>query len=156
MGFKVPELSANSKAPLDEGKWDARFVKFISGESSLRKTPYVQVVWKITDEEAVDVEGEAYKRNLFGDTFYLTEAAMWRLKKFASEAEVEIPEAGDEYDSLAEYAADLTDAFGGVEATLTTTVEKYPSKADRDEAGFDEDDEDTWTGRKAVTVEVSF
>jgi len=140
MGFKVPELTANTKAPLAEGKWDMRFVKFTSGESSQKKTPYVQAVWKVLDEDAVDTEGEPYKRNFFGDTFYLTENAMWRLKKFASEAEVEIPEAGEEYDSLAEYAADLTEAFNGLEATVETVLEEY-EKNDGSE------------GIKAVTAE---
>jgi hypothetical protein len=128
MGFKVPQLTAQSKAPLAEGDWEVRFVKFQSGESSVKKTPYVQVIWKVTDEEAVDTEGEPYKKNFFGDTFYLTENAMWRLKKFASEAEVEIPEAGEEYDTLAEYAADLTDAFHGLEAVVTTVLEDYEDK----------------------------
>jgi len=132
MGFKVPELTAQSKAPLAEGDWEVRFVKFMSGLSSQKKTPYVQVVWKVTDEEAVDTEGEPYKRNFFGDTFYLTENAMWRLKKFASEAEIEIPEAGEEYDSLADYAADLTEAFAGLEAVVTTVLEPYEDKDGND------------------------
>lgn len=125
MGFKVPELTAQTKAPLAAGEWEMRFVKFTSGESSKKKTPYVQAVWKVTDPEAVDTEDEPYKRNFFGDTFYLTEAAMWRIKKFASEAEVEIPEAGEEYDTLSEYAADLTEAFAGLEAVVTTALEEY-------------------------------
>lgn len=132
MGFKVPQLTAQSKAPLAEGDWEVRFVKFQSGESSVKKTPYVQVIWKVTDEEAVDTDGEPYKKNFFGDTFYLTENAMWRLKKFASEAEVEIPEAGEEYDSLAKYAADLTDAFHGLEAVVTTVLEDYEDKDGND------------------------
>jgi hypothetical protein len=110
-------------------------------------------VWKVIDEEAVDTEGEPYKRNLYGDTFYLTEAAMWRIKKFASEAEVEIPEAGEEYDSLAEYASDLTDAFSGLEGVVSTELEKFFSKKNGD---TDENDEDTWTGLKAVVVEYKF
>ncbi len=128
MGFKVPELTAQSKAPLAEGEWEVKFVKFTSGESSQKKTPYVQAVFKVVDTDAVDTEGEAFKRNLYADTFYLTPAAMWRLKNFATLAEVEIPEAGDEYDSLAEYAADLTDAFAGLEGVAVTTLEEYESK----------------------------
>lgn len=147
MGFKVPNLTAQSKAPIAAGDWEMKFVKFASGESSQKKTPYVQVVWKVVDPEAVNTEGDPYKGNFFGDTFYLTEAAMWRIKKFASEAEVEIPEAGDEYDSLAEYAADLTDAFGGLEAVVTTEVESYQTK---------DDSEGEETGRKAVTADIKF
>lgn len=143
MGFKVPELTAQSKAPLDEGLWEAKFVKFTSGESSQKKTPYVQLVLKVVDEDAVDTEGEAYKRNLFADTFYLTPNAMWRLKKFASEAGVEIPEAGEEYDSLKEYAEDLNDAFAGLEMTVATELEEYESK-------------DGEAKQKAVVVEYNF
>lgn len=143
MGFKVPELTANSKAPLAEGKWEAKFVKFQSGESSVKKTPYVQAIFKVVDEDAVDTEGEPYKRNLYADTFYLTSNAMYRLKNFAAEAEVEIPEAGDEYDSLAEYAADLTDAFAGLEGVVTTTLEDYTDKNDNER-------------QKAVVVEYQF
>lgn len=128
MGFKVPELTANSKAPLAEGEWEVKFVKFTSGESNVKKTPFVQAVFKVVDEDAVDVEGEPFKRNLYADTFYLTPNAMFRLKNFAAAAEVEIPEAGDEYDSLAEYAADLTDAFGGLEGTAVTVLEEYTNK----------------------------
>lgn len=128
MGFKVPELTANSKAPLDAGEWEMQFVKFQSGESSQKKTPYVQAIFKVVDPDAVDTEGEPYKKNFYADTFYLTEAAMWRLKKFASEAEVEVPEAGEEYDSLAEYASELTDAFQGLEGVVTTDLEDFTDK----------------------------
>lgn len=131
MGFKVPELTAQTKAPLAAGTWDVRFVKFESGESSQKKTPYVQPVFKVVDEDAVDTEGEPFKKSLWADKFYLTPAAMWRLKKFASEAEVgELPEAGDEYDSLAEYASDLTELFSGLEATVVTELRDW---ADKDE-----------------------
>lgn len=156
MGFKVPELTANTKAPLAEGAWDMRFVKFTSGESSQKKTPFVQAIFKVVDSDAVNTEGEAYKGNFYGDTYYLTEKAMWRLKKFASEAEVEIPEAGEEYDTLAEYASDLSDAFDGLEGTVSVVIEKYATKADRDEPDFDENNEATWSGRKAVPVEYKF
>lgn len=132
MGFKVPELTANSKAPIAEGTWDMAFVKFTSGESSVKKTPFVQAVFKVVDADAVDADGEPYgKRPFYGDTFYLTPNAMWRLKKFASEAEVEIPDAGDEYDTLAEYAAELTDVFrgqDGLDVTVEVEHESYENK----------------------------
>ena len=143
MGFKVPELTAQSKSPLDKGTWEAQFSKFVSGESSQKKTPYVQVVLKIVDEDAVDTEGNPYKRNLFGDTFYLTPAAMWRLKKFASEADVEIPDAGEEYETLSEFASDLTEAFSGMDLLVVTDLEEYESK-------------DGDTRQKAVVAEYKF
>lgn len=133
MGFKVPELTAQSKAPLDKGTWEVRFKKFVSGESSVKKTPFVQAIFKVVDEDAVDTEGNAYKRDFYGDTFYLTPNAMWRLKKFASDAGVEeLPSAGDEYDTLAEYATDLTEAFDGLEGTVEVDLETFTDKDDNE------------------------
>lgn len=153
MGFKVPEVTANSKAPLAAGEWNMDFKKFTSGVSSVQKTPYVQAVFTLDpEEEAVDADGEDWgKRQFFGETFYLTDKAMWRLKKFASNAEVEIPEAGEEFDSLKEYAAALTDAFEGVSVTVNTVIEKFYSEKNGD---TDPDDEDTWTGRKATVNDL--
>lgn len=155
MGFKVPEVTANSKAPLAPGDWNMDFLKFTSGISKNKKTPFVQAVFTIdADEEAVDNDGEDWgKRHFYADTFYLTDKAMFRLKNFAAEAEVEIPEAGEEFDSLKEYAAALTDAFDGVSATLSTKVEKFYSEKNGD---TDPDDERTWTGVKAVVEEYTF
>lgn len=143
MGFKVPELTANSKSPLDRGEWEVRFVKFQAGESSVKKTPYVQAIFKVVDEDAVDTEGEPFKRNLYADTFYLTSNAMFRLKNFAAEAEVEIPHAGDEYETLAEYAADLTEAFAGLEGSVVTDLEDFTDKDDNER-------------QKTVVVEYKF
>ena len=132
MGFKVPELTAQSRAPLDKGAWDMRFKTFKHGESSQKKTPFVQAVFKVVDEDAVDTEGNAYKKDFYADTFYLTPNAMWRLKKFASEAGVELPEAGDEYDSLADFAQDLTEAFDGLEGTVEVDLESFTDKDDNE------------------------
>src|SRR5688500_2083600 len=101
MGFKVPELTAQSRSPLAEGSWDMGVKSFKSGESSVKKTPFVQVVLRVV-EDAVDAEGEEYKRDFYGDKFYLTPNAMWRLHKFASEAGVELPDAGEDFDSVGE------------------------------------------------------
>ena len=128
MGFKVPELQAQSKSPLDKGTWDMRFKKFVHGESSVKKTPFVQAIFKVVDEDAVDVEGNAYKRDFYADTFYLTPNAMWRLKNFASTAEVEVPGSGEEFDSLADFAEALTDAFDGLEGTVEVDLETYEDK----------------------------
>lgn len=144
MGIKVPELKANSKAPLDEGTWEVAFQKFTSGVSSKKKTPFVQVVFKVTDEDAVDADGEPYgKRPFYGDTFYLTEAAMFRIHNFASDAGVDLGELDAEYDSWKEYAAALTELFEGVEGTVDTEFEYYENKAGDEVA-------------KAVAVEYDF
>lgn len=132
MGFKVPELTAQSKAPLAAGQWEVKFAKFVFGTNADKTKDYVQPTFKVVDEDAVDTEGETYKRNLYGDRFWLTSAAMWRLKNFAEELEVEIPEAGEEYDSIGEYAAALTEAFDGLEGTVGTSLEDYVDKDNND------------------------
>lgn len=125
MGFKVPELKANSREPLAPGEWEMEVSKFVSGVSSQKKTPFVQVIFKVTDEEAVDTSGEEYKRPFYGDKFYLTEKAMFRIHNFASAAGVDLDEVGDEFDSIKEYAVALTDAFKGAEAVVTTDLRDY-------------------------------
>ncbi len=57
---------------------------------------------------------------------------MWRLKKFASEAEVELPESGEEFDTLAEYAEALTEAFDGLEGTVEVDLESFTDKDDNE------------------------
>lgn len=131
MGFKVDFTGdgGGSKAPLAPGKYEVRLQKFVSGESSQKKTPYVQVVFTNQDEDAVDTEGESYgKRPVYGDTFYLTPKATWRLKKFASQAGVELPDGEQEFDSLAEFAAELTDAFEG-DYVVETDLEEYENSS---------------------------
>lgn len=130
MGVIVPEMTAGSKAPLAAGEWEVRVDKFVAGESSKKKTPYVQLVLSVLDEEAEDAEGEPYgKRKLYADTFYLTPAAMWRLKKFLVEDagvdDGDIPSAGAEYESWGEYASALTDFVQGLEGTVVTSLETY-------------------------------
>lgn len=144
MGFKVPELKANSKAPLEAGTWDMEFQKFVAGVSSQKKTPFVQAIFKVTDPEAVDTAGEPYgKRPFYGDTFYLTEPAMFRIHNFASDAGVDLGELDDEYSSVKEYAAAVTELFDGVEVAVETEIEDYEKK-------------DGSTGYKSVVVEYNF
>lgn len=130
MGFKVPELTAQSKAPLDKGTWEVRFNKFFHGSNAAKDKDYVQPTFKVTDADAVDTDGEPYKRLVYGDRFWLTSNAMWRLKNFAEELEVEIPEAGEEFDSIGEYAGALTEQFSGLEGTISTDLEDYDAEVD--------------------------
>lgn len=123
IGFIVPEISANTNEPLANGTWAATFVKFESGLSSVKKTEFVQPVFKVTDPEAVRIDGEAFKGQVWGDKFWLSEKAMYRIKKFMADAGADMPESGEEFDSLADYAAALTEQLQGSEVELV--IEGY-------------------------------
>ena len=123
MGFTVPEIVANNFEPLANGTWNATFVKFESDLSSVKKTPYVQPVFKMDDPEAVRIDGEPFKGNVWGEKFWLSEKAMFRVKKFFEDAGAEMPESGEQFDTLADYAAALTEQLQGTEVRLV--VEGY-------------------------------
>ena len=128
MGVKIDLRGdgGGSKAPIAEGKWDAVVTKWVKGNSSKKETPYVQPIFKIT-EEAEDVDGNAYKRPVYGENFYITAAAVWRLKNFVSDAGLQL--SGDEFegetfDEIAEILAEeLTELFKDSDFVITTELE---------------------------------
>lgn len=122
MGFVVPDLTGEARSPLAPGKWEAEFVKFVSGNNQVGDKEFVQPVWKVTDDDAVDTSGEPFKRQVWADKFWLTKAAGWRLGKFAKEAGVELPATGEKFESVADYAAELTEAFAGLDGVLVTDL----------------------------------
>ncbi len=130
MGFVVPDLTGTARAPLAPGNWEAAFVKFTSGTNQVGDKEYVQPVWKVTDDDAVDTSGEPFKRQVWGDRFWLTAAAGWRLKKFAEEAGAKLPDTGEQFESVADYASELTEVFAGTEATLTTGLRVHGEDGD--------------------------
>ena len=130
MGIKL-ELSAQSREPLDAGTWEAKLVKFDSGESSNKHTPFVQPVFKVLDEDAVRTDGETFTGNLWGDKYWVTPAALFRLKQFMEEFGSEFPEDA-EYDTIGELAAELTETLAGTEVTVVTGREDYVDKNDED------------------------
>lgn len=130
----VINLKGNSGARgvLPEGAYVVRLTKFEHGESSVKKTPYVQPVYTLV-EDAEDSLGNSWgKRKLFGDKMYLTPNALWRLKNFASTAGVELPDDEVEYESYAEFAAELTDLFEG-DYTGEVEVDEYEKNGDTKE-----------------------
>lgn len=135
MGFKV-EYSASdsgsSKALLEEGAYTATLYKFESGTSANKGTPFIRPMFNNV-QDAYDTDGNEWspKMNAFVSrddyTFWITPGSMWRLKRFASELGVELPEDDTEYDSLEEFAAEMLEAFEG---DYTIIVEHVPAYND--------------------------
>lgn len=142
MGIKV-ELSAQSREPLAKGTWEVKLVKFDSGLSSNKQTPFVQPVFKVLDEDAVRIDGEKFGGNLWGDQYWVTGAALYRLKEFTEALGGELPGEGEEFDTIAEYAQELTNEFAGTTGTVTTDLESYVDKNENDR-------------QKAIIVEFDF
>lgn len=122
MGFKVDwgtnSDDSSSVGKLAEGRYEAELLKFESGTSSQKGTPFVRPVFgNLVD--AVDVDGNEWpnKWKVNTDrselTFWLSPKAMWRLKKFASDFGVELPDEDAEFDSLEEFAEILGELFAG-------------------------------------------
>lgn len=128
MGVKIDLRGdgGGSKAPIAEGTWDAVVTKWVKGNSSKKETPFVQPIFKIT-EEAEDVDGNPYKRPVYGENFYITEKAVWRLKKFVSDSGLEL--SGDEFegesfDEIAEVLAEeLTELYSNTDFVINTELE---------------------------------
>lgn len=139
MGIKI-ELSAQNRDPLAPGEWEATLVKFEHGKSGNKKTPFVQPVFKVTDEDAVRVvktddgeyetSEEPFKGNLWGDNFWLTPGALFRLKEFLEQLGSELPGEGEEVESEVEYAEMLNDMVGGTDLTVLTELEEFEHKGE--------------------------
>lgn len=112
MGFKVNfRGEGNSKSPLAEGTWEVSFKKFDTWVSQNNNQVF-KAVFVVTDPDAVDTEGNSYtKRWVSSDLF--NDQAMWKFKRFASEAGIELPDDEVEYDDAAEFIESLNDLFEG-------------------------------------------
>jgi hypothetical protein len=116
-----------SKKPLaanDEG-WLSKVSKLESGKSSKKGTPFVKIVWKVLDEDAVNVDGEAFKGSIW-DTYYLVPTALWRLKKTLSAFGIEVGDEVEDFDSEAEFADYLSQQLLNEEARVATSLRDDP------------------------------
>lgn len=138
MGIKI-ELSANSRMPLAPGRWEFELVKFEHGKSGVKKTPYVQPVFKVLDEDAVRVEldedtgelftgEEKFTGRVWGDNYWLTSNSLFRLKNLVAELGSELPGEGEEVDDEAVYAQMLTDELAESTVVVQTGIEDYEDK----------------------------
>lgn len=115
------------RPPLAAGDWSVELVKFVSDTSKNKGTPYVEPVFKVVEEGAVDTEGNDFDRPVYGGfklRFYPTTGAVFRLKEFARELGVELGSEKLELESMAAFAEDLTESFEGG-YTLKVENEEY-------------------------------
>lgn len=88
LSTKADEIEAPKPTPI--GTYEAVVLKYETGESSEKHTPYVRFWIKpMTPQEDVDTQAftdfggqEALAKVKFRQDFYLTEDALYRLKKF--------------------------------------------------------------------------
>lgn len=118
--------SSNSRNPLKEGEWEAVVKEVKSGETKVKGTPYVEFVYQVTDEDAVDTEGNRYKGRVW-DKYFVTETATWRLKKLVSALGGELPDDDAEVD-LADLAEDLAEQFVGNDVKVKTSLREHDEK----------------------------
>jgi hypothetical protein len=143
MGFKVDfggtsddkKFEDKKFALLEEGTHTATFLKFESGLSSQKGTPYIRPVFTgVLDAQDTDGNEWPESKQVWSDwetlTFYITEKAMWRLKKLASELGVELPDAEEEFDSFGEFVEEMNEAFGAGNTEYTIEVAHNPSTKD--------------------------
>lgn len=118
--------SKGSRAPLDAGKWEVVLTEVKTGESSQKKTPFVELTWTVTDADAVKTDGASATKSRLWDTYYLSEKAFYRIQKVASALGVDLnlPTEG-EADVTAEDLAEAFLAAVGDEATLETELESF-------------------------------
>lgn len=129
-----------SKAPLDAGTWEVVLAEVNTGESSQKKTPYVELVWKVTDEDAVKTDGASAKNSRVWDTYYMSEKALWRVQKVASALGVELdfPETGEV--DVSEVQSVVAEAFRdavGDSANVVTELRDYTNKNGEDAQATD-------------------
>jgi hypothetical protein len=68
----------NVKALAESAKgeaWEAEVVDVSYGVSSQKKSPYIEVVYKVTDENAVDIDGEPFKGKVWDKIWFSSKAA---------------------------------------------------------------------------------
>lgn len=136
MGFKV-DFGGNDNdnkphSMAEEGTYTADLLGFKPGLSPQKGTPFIRPVFGNFDG-LLDTEGKELPNSWKVDvdwgvlTFYITPTAMWKLKKFASDLGVELPDGETEYDSLEDYAEEMSDAFEG---SYSVTVSHVPDRND--------------------------
>lgn len=115
--------SGGTRRPLAAGEWEARLEEVNAKESSQKKTPFVELVWKIVDSDAESTDGSAYRGKVW-DQLYVTDKSFFRVLKAASELEVDLGLPDDEEVDVD--VQDLVEAFRdavGSEATVVVKLE---------------------------------
>lgn len=112
-----------SRVPLEEGTWLAETSKFSFVEANSGNVG-IEVVFKITDDEAVNEEGEPFKGRVW-DTFWFSEKSLKMTKGKLQGLGVDVDSVVvTSDDDLKDFVRDLKDDFTGVEVKLVTEVEE--------------------------------
>lgn len=110
-------------APTEKGEsWEAETVDFKFGLSSQKKTPYIEVTYKIVDPDAVDIDGEPYKGKVWDNIWFTDKAAAIvksKLEALGYDTSELVVESDDD---IAEIAADLKADFTQVPVRLVTNT----------------------------------
>jgi hypothetical protein len=112
-----------SRVPLAEGTWLAEATKFSFVEANSGNVG-IEVVYKVTDDEAVNTDGEPFKGRVW-DTLWFSDKSLkmtkGKLQALGVDVDSTIIESDDD---LKDFVADLKDNFIGTEVKLVTEVEE--------------------------------
>jgi hypothetical protein len=112
-----------SRVPLAEGTWLAEVTKFSFVEANSGNVG-IEVVYKITDDEAVNTDEEPFKGRVW-DTMWFSDKALKMTKGKLQALGVDVNSVTiTSDDDLKEFVRDLKDDFTGAEVKLVTEVEE--------------------------------
>jgi hypothetical protein len=141
MGIKIDfgsvEVSERGKAgALSEGTWEAEPTEF---KFSIAKTGtrQIEMTFKVTDEDAVDVDGNSFTGLRVWDSMYFTEksAKMTKMKLKGLGYPVDDLVVSDD-DDIQDLAADLTDSYLQTPVKLVTGLEDRDNGTQRARVKF--------------------
>jgi hypothetical protein len=112
-----------SRVPLAEGTWLAEAAKFSFVEANSGNVG-IEVVYKVTDDEAVNEDGEPFKGRVW-DTMWFSEKSLKMTKGKLQGLGVDVDSVVVTSDEdLKDFVADLKDNFVGAEVKVVTEVEE--------------------------------
>lgn len=112
-----------SRVPLAEGTWLAETTKFSFVEANSGNVG-IEVVYKITDDEAVNTDGEPFKGRVW-DTMWFSDKSLKMTKGKLQSLGVDVDSVVvTSDDDLKDFVRDLKDDFTGTEVKIVTEVEE--------------------------------
>lgn len=112
-----------SRVPLAEGTWLAEVTKFSFVEANSGNVG-IEVIYKVTDDEAVNTDGEPFKGRVW-DTLWFSDKSLKMTKGKLQALGVDVNSTVIESDDdLKDFVADLKDNFVGAEVKIVTEVEE--------------------------------
>jgi hypothetical protein len=112
-----------SRVPLSEGTWLAEVTKFSFVEANSGNVG-IEVVYKVTDDEATNTDGEPFKGRVW-DTMWFSDKSLKMTKGKLQALGVDVDSVViTSDDELKDFVRDLKDDFTGAEVKLVTEVEE--------------------------------